>query len=115
MPVRTLPAVAEIAHGKVKVDDIRDVDIEDLLGRDSVDPIPELLTANIQDKVVMVTGAGGSIGSELCRQIALNSPKLLILFEVNEFHLYQIARELKALEQLEVVSILGSVSRPKAP
>ena len=65
------------------VSDIREVDIADLLGREPVDPIPKLLHANITDKVVMVTGAGGSIGSELCRQIVRLSPKQLILFELN--------------------------------
>jgi FlaA1/EpsC-like NDP-sugar epimerase len=95
---------------------LRDVPIEDLLGRDCVPATPELLHANIENKVVMVTGAGGSIGSELCRQIVQQSPRSLILFELSEFALYQIDKELSELvaEQggnVEIIPLLGSVQR----
>jgi len=108
--VRTLPDLSDLAEGKVTVSDIREVDIADLLGREPVDPIPKLLHANITDKVVMVTGAGGSIGSELCRQIVRLSPKQLILFELNEFNLYAIDKELKNDNpEVKAVALLGSV------
>ncbi len=111
--VRTLPGVAHLAQGKVKTSDLRDVEIEDLLGRDPVAPRIELLEANIKNKSVMVTGAGGSIGSELCRQIYLLKPKLLVLYELNEFALYTIEQELLAIQPFhlcKVVPILGSVT-----
>ncbi|MEQ9107769.1 MAG: nucleoside-diphosphate sugar epimerase/dehydratase [Limnobacter sp.] len=93
--VRTLPRVTEIATGKVSVSDLRELDIDDLLGRDPVSPDPELLSKNIQGKVVLVTGAGGSIGSELCRQIFSVGPAQLLLVEQSEFALYQIHQELE--------------------
>ena len=93
--VRTLPSVSDIAEGKVTVSDLRELDIEDLLGRDPVPPNEALLTKNIKNKAVLVTGAGGSIGSELCRQIADIGPKKLVLFEQSEFALYQIHAELE--------------------
>ncbi|TOO01972.1 PII uridylyl-transferase, partial [Vibrio parahaemolyticus] len=88
--VLTVPDMTDIVSGKAKIDELKDVAIEDLLGRDPVAPQQVLLEANIKDKVVMVTGAGGSIGSELCRQIVEQSPKSIILFELSEFGLYQI-------------------------
>ncbi len=106
--VRTLPDIAAIASGKVKVQDIRELDIADLLGRESVAPNETLLRKIIDNRVVMVTGAGGSIGSELCRQIAMLEPKKLVLYEQSEFNLYSIDRELRPRE-IEYVSILGSV------
>jgi FlaA1/EpsC-like NDP-sugar epimerase len=123
--VRTLPGVAGIAEGKVKVSDLRDVQIEDLLGRDPVPPDPRLLSATIAGKVVLVTGAGGSIGSELCRQILALGPKHLVLLELSEYALYCVNESLnKALadrqsrsestgEQYEapmVTPVLGSVT-----
>lgn len=111
--VRTLPGVAHLAQGKVKTSDLRDVEIEDLLGRDPVAPRIELLEANIKHKSVMVTGAGGSIGSELCRQIYLLKPKLVVLYELNEFALYAIEQELLTIQpyhSCKVVPILGSVT-----
>ena len=113
--VRSLPGVAELAQGKVKVTDLHGISIEDLLGRDAVPVKEELLSFNILDKVVMVTGAGGSIGSELCRQILLLKPKILILYELNEFALYTIDKELLDLSvmNVEVISILGSVNNTK--
>jgi FlaA1/EpsC-like NDP-sugar epimerase len=97
--VRTLPSLSDLASGKVSEGDLRELDIEDLLGRDPVAPIPELLSKNITGKVVLVTGAGGSIGSELCRQISQLAPKQLILLELSEFSLYTINEELATLAQ----------------
>ena len=108
--VKTLPGMAEILDGQVRIDDIRAVDIEDLLGRDPVAPDDALMDACIAGKSVLVSGAGGSIGSELCRQILLRKPKRLVLFELSEYSLYAIDRELGGLEhQTEIVPILGSV------
>lgn len=95
--IRTLPGLTDLASGKVTVTDFQDLDIEDLLGREPVAPHLELLKKNIQDKVVMVTGAGGSIGSELCRQIVTQKPSLLILLDHSEFALYSILQELENL------------------
>ncbi|MTI64672.1 nucleoside-diphosphate sugar epimerase/dehydratase [Methylophaga sp.] len=108
--VRTLPDLMDIAEGKIEVSDIQEVDIGDLLGREPVAPDPALLHSNITDKVVMVTGAGGSIGSELCRQIMLLAPKALVLFEISEFSLYQIEKELEKLSStVPLIPVLGSV------
>ena len=108
--IRTLPDLTDIAEGKLEVSDIQEVDIADLLGREAVAPDPQLLTANITGKCVMVTGAGGSIGSELTRQIIKLKPSRLLLFEISEFALYQIEQELCNLESgVEVIALLGSV------
>ena len=107
--IMELPGVTQLVDGQVQVSDIREVDIIDLLGRDPVPPKPKLLEKNIKNKVVMVTGAGGSIGSELCRQIVKHQPKMLVLFEMSEFALYSIDRELQNAG-VEVVPILGSVT-----
>jgi FlaA1/EpsC-like NDP-sugar epimerase len=109
--VRSVPGVAELAQGKVKVNDLLEIDLSDLLGRDSVKPNKELFEKNISNKVIMVTGAGGSIGSELSRQIILLKPRKLVLFEVSEPSLYQIDQELKGINEfnIEVCPILGSV------
>jgi FlaA1/EpsC-like NDP-sugar epimerase len=110
IPVETIPPVGDIVSGKAKIEELRHVGIEDLLGRDPITPIKELISANITDKTVMITGAGGSIGSELCRQIASNSPRHIILFELNEFNLYQIEQELELkFHNLKITSLLGSV------
>lgn len=114
--VLTVPDMTDIVSGKAKIDELKDVAIEDLLGRDPVAPQQVLLEANIKDKVVMVTGAGGSIGSELCRQIVEQAPKSIILFELSEFGLYQIDRELNQLKAergltCDIVPLLGSVQR----
>lgn len=95
--VMSMPGLSDIAQGKVTVDALQEVDIADLLGRDAVAPDQSLLCANIEGKVVMVTGAGGSIGSELCRQIIRLQPNSLILFEMSEFALYAIEKELQLL------------------
>jgi FlaA1/EpsC-like NDP-sugar epimerase len=95
--VMSMPDLSDIAQGKVTVDALQEIDIADLLGRDAVAPDQSLLNANIAGKVVMVTGAGGSIGSELCRQIIRLQPNTLILFEISEFSLYAIEKELQHL------------------
>lgn len=107
--IMELPGVTQLVDGQVQVSDIREVDIIDLLGRDPVPPKAELLEKNIKNKVVMVTGAGGSIGSELCRQIVKHQPKLLVLFEMSEFALYSIDRELQASD-IQIIPVLGSVT-----
>lgn len=108
--VRILPGLSNLANGIVKVEDVRAVEIEDVLGREPVVPNRELMGININGKVVAVTGAGGSIGSELCRQIINQEPVVLILYELNEFALYSIDRELsQKLPKTKVVPILGSV------
>jgi FlaA1/EpsC-like NDP-sugar epimerase len=112
--VRSLPSMTDLAEGKVKVSDIRELDVADLLGRNPVAPNKELFEKNIKNQVVMVTGAGGSIGSELTRQILFSKPKTLILLEQSEFALYALDAELRARikdENLdtELVSLLGNV------
>ena len=112
--VRTLPSMTDLAKGKIAVSDIRELDIEDLLGRDPVEPNVSLLQKNITNKIVLVTGAGGSIGSELCRQIILEKPAKLVLFEQGEFNLYRLHQELLALAEklnlaIPIVPVLGSV------
>jgi FlaA1/EpsC-like NDP-sugar epimerase len=115
--ILTTPSVQDIVSGKAKIEEVKDVEIEDLLGRDCVAPNPELLISNIKNKVVLVTGAGGSIGSELCRQIIKQQPTKLILLELNEFSLYTIEQELSnycnntATCRVEIISILGSVQK----
>jgi FlaA1/EpsC-like NDP-sugar epimerase len=95
--VRTLPGLSDIATGKVSLSDVRELDIDDLLGREPVKPNGLLLNLNTHHKTVLVTGAGGSIGSELCRQILKTNPKQLLMVEMSEFALYQIHQELQAL------------------
>jgi FlaA1/EpsC-like NDP-sugar epimerase len=104
--------LTDLASGKVNEDALREIDIEDLLGRESVAPIPELLCQNITGKTVLVTGSGGSIGSELCRQIAFLAPRQLILIDINEFALYTIHEELKSLSakhSFELTPILANI------
>jgi FlaA1/EpsC-like NDP-sugar epimerase len=114
--VKTVPDLFDMVSGKMGVDEIRDIDIEDLLGRDIVPPNPELLGACITDQSVMVTGAAGSIGSELCRQIIAINPSRLILLDTFEFGLYKLEAELieklqsiEGGDNIEIVSLLGSV------
>lgn len=114
--VLSIPGMADLVDGKALIDELKEVSIEDLLGRDPVAPIPELMNANITGKRVMVTGAGGSIGSELCRQIICCKPSKLVLFELSEYALYAIDKELNEICQdegieLEIVPLLGSVQR----
>ena len=112
--VRTVPRIKELVAGHARVNQIQDIELDDLLGRDPVPPHPELIERCITGKVVMVTGGGGSIGSELCRQIIMSGPKELVLLDNSEYALYNIERELQQVVeslQLEVavVALLGSV------
>ena len=118
--VMSMPGLSDIAQGRVTVDALQEVDIGDLLGRNPVAPDQSLLHASISGKVVMVTGAGGSIGSELCRQIIQLQPLALILFELSEFGLYAIEKELNHLliktndsKHIEIITVLGSVTNAK--
>ncbi len=135
--VMSMPILSDIAQGKVTVDALQEIDITDLLGREPVMPDQSLLRANIANKVVVVTGAGGSIGSELCRQIIRLQPDTLILFEISEFALYAIEKELLGLlinrstdtqqaygihaipgdsantQKIKLIPILGSVTNAK--
>ena len=116
--VRTVPRFTEILGGKASLEEIQDIELEDLLGRDPVPPHPELMDRCITGKVVMVTGAGGSIGSELCRQILLSSPRELLLLDSSEYALYTIERELRttlaaADVECELVPLLGTVQDRK--
>ncbi len=112
--VQSLPDLSDIIAGKARIDEIREIDVSDLLGRDAVPPNPKLFESCIRGKCVMVTGAGGSIGSELCRQILMVAPRQLILFEMSELALYNIERELKQLaeterlENVQLVPLLGN-------
>lgn len=114
--ILTVPGMEDIVSGKAHLTSLNQISISDLLGRDIVKPIDALLNQDIKNKVVMVTGAGGSIGSELCRQIVKQQPKKLVLFELSEFSLYQIHQELLQndnvrTEKIELVPLLGSVQR----
>ncbi len=116
--LQSVPGLDDIMAGKAQLDEINDVGIEELLGRDSVPPRPELMGANITGKVVMVTGAGGSIGAELCRQICQQKPKGLVLFEISEPALYTIQQELETLLSLRkspirISAVLGNVTEPR--
>jgi FlaA1/EpsC-like NDP-sugar epimerase len=110
--VRMLPGVAELAQGKVSIGDLREVSIKDLLGRDMVEANKDLLGKSIINKTVVVTGAGGSIGSELCRQIVFLKPKALILYEMSELALYTIEKELSniGIHSVDIYPILGSIN-----
>ncbi len=117
LPVRVLalPTLGELTSGARRIDEFREIEVEDILGRDSVQPNLELLRARVHDKTVLVTGAGGSIGAELCRQIVPLRPRRLVLFERSEYALYAIEQELQAisgnmsLPQVELFPLLGSV------
>ena len=108
--VKTLPAVGELLEGKVKVSALRDFQIEDLLGREPVKLDTAAIGEYLRGKIVMITGAGGSIGSELCRQVAQFSPKRLVLFERSEFNLYQIQMNLmETFPELDTCAVIGDV------
>lgn len=112
--VRTVPGIEEILSGRARLDQVQEIDIEDLLGREPVPPRKELLGQCIAGKTVMITGAGGSIGSELCRQVLEQGASRLILLEISEFGLYRIDQELRQLPavssgQVELIAALGSV------
>ncbi|WP_193337154.1 polysaccharide biosynthesis protein [Devosia beringensis] len=108
--LRTLPPISELVSGKYLVSQIREIEIDELLGRSSVPPDLDLVRSMIEGRSIMVTGAGGSIGSELCRLISKWHPQRLVLFESNEFALYNIDRELAGVSGLSVASILGSIT-----
>jgi FlaA1/EpsC-like NDP-sugar epimerase len=112
--VRLIPDLVELDSGRQSIGNLRDVQLEDLLGRHEVDPLPHLLQGSVRERCVMVTGAGGSIGAELCRQIVRQRPRLLVALDVSEFALFEIQRELKRIAaeeglQAPVVAVLGSV------
>lgn len=115
--VLTVPGMADMVNGEMAIDQLQDVRIEDLLGRDPVEPEPALMRKHIAGKVVMVTGAGGSIGSELCRQIIHQQPKALVLYELSEFGLYSIDKDLRELiakhklPAIDIFPIIGTVQR----
>lgn len=114
--VMTIPDIDDVLDGRARIEEIQDISIEDLLGRDPVKPDAQLLAREIFGKNVMVTGAGGSIGSELCRQILKLHPRTLVLFDLSEFALYAIDKELRATvegQQVRIVSLLGSVQNQK--
>ena len=115
--IKELPSLEEIADEKVTVSSMRKVDILDVLDRQTVEPDAKLLQLNIKDKCVLVTGAGGSIGSELCRQVIKNKPKCLVLYELSEFALYSIHQELTikqantlAYQDINIVAVIGNVT-----
>ena len=120
LSVRTLPSYNDLIDGRVQVSDIQDLSIDEVLGRDIVEADKDLMRKDIENKIILVTGAGGSIGSELCRQIMPLNPKRLILFEQNEFALYSIQNELMKMQKtlqadvnLEIVPVLGSITNER--
>lgn len=113
--VRLIPDLSELISGTANLANLRDVGIEDLLGRDEVEPLPHLLAGSVQSQNVLVTGAGGSIGSELCRQILQQKPSMLVLLDMSEFGLFQIHRELESTSKVQgltvpIAVVLGSVT-----
>ncbi len=112
--VRILPGLAALAQGKVSLSELKEVDISDLLGRQEVEANKDLLTRNITNKNVLITGAGGSIGSEISRQVTKNNPKKVILLDSNEYALYSIKNEIEGIStNAEIYSILGNVTNKK--
>ena len=116
--VKTIPSLKDIIEGKSSSLEIKDIDVNDLLGRDSVDPDFDLMSTKIKHRSILVTGAGGSIGSELCRQIITLQPKKIVLFELSEFALYSIDKELRDLADklkfdVQIVPIMGSIQHKK--
>ncbi|PWW36976.1 FlaA1/EpsC-like NDP-sugar epimerase [Idiomarina loihiensis] len=114
--VQTVPGMADMVNGDLSIDQLQDVRVEDLLGRDPVSPEPQLMEKHITGQTILVTGAGGSIGSELCRQILKQRPKALVLYELSEFALYAIERELTQICQqqgigAEIIPVIGTVQR----
>lgn len=108
--VRTLPGLLDLAHGRVQASDLRELTIEDLLSRDPVAPEMASVRQKLQGKTVLITGAGGSIGSELCRQILTAEPACMLLLEANEFALYAIHRNLTEVSEIKIVPLLGSIT-----
>ncbi len=111
MVIRILPGLSELAQGKVSVEDLKRIKIEDLLKREVREPNKELLKKDIQNRNVLITGAGGSIGSEICRQVIRQQPNLLILFEISELALYKIEKELlETKSDVQIMAVLGNVT-----
>ena len=109
-----MPSIEEIADGRAKIDNLRRIDIEDLLERNVIEPIPELLQKGIKDKVILITGAGGSIGSEISSQIIQMKPSKLILIDINEKNLYELNNNLKKHENSENINyVLGNMVNVK--
>jgi FlaA1/EpsC-like NDP-sugar epimerase len=114
--VQTVPHMSQVLEGQSSPTSLRDIEIEDLLGREPVEPDPLLLRKTVEQKTILVTGAGGSIGAELCRQILTLAPEKLILFERSEYNLYKIDKELKKLKaespeiKVEIIPLLGSIN-----
>ena len=116
LEILSVPSISDIVSRKAHIDQLRPVDVEELLGRDPIPPVESLLYKNTQGKAVLVTGAGGSIGSELCRQILLHRPSCLVLFELNELALYTVMQHLRVQaesQNINVVPILGNVQDEK--
>ena len=118
MDVKLIPSMSEIISGKAKISDLRSISAEQLLGRDPIAPVEELLNKNISKRAIMVTGAGGSIGSELCRQIIRQEPSIIVLYEMSEFALYEIESELSSTatflqSHVRIVPIIGSILNEK--
>ena len=112
--VRILPGLAALAQGKVSVSELKEVDISDLLGRFEVEANQELINKNIKDRAVLITGAGGSIGSEIARQVVKNKPRMIIILDSNEYSLYKIRNELEAnSHDVEIKTILANVTDKK--
>ena len=107
--VRVLPTADQLMRGTADASQLQEVDIADLLGRDEITPDEKLLHQDIEGRNILVTGAGGSIGSELCSEILRDSPKILVLLELNEFSLYHAERKFRALSSIPIVPCLGSV------
>ena len=112
--VRILPGLSELAQGKVLVSELKEVNLQDLLGRFEIEANQFLINKNIEDKVVLITGAGGSIGSEISRQVAENKPKKVILLDVNEYALYSIKKEIEGFgKDIDLYAVLASVNNKK--
>jgi FlaA1/EpsC-like NDP-sugar epimerase len=114
VPIRTIPGMADLVSGRQEISSLREIALEDLLGREPIEPDPELMGAILRNKSVLVSGAGGSIGSELCRQIMLHQPRAIVLLESSEVALYRIEHDLKGVAEAEgtstkIIPILGSV------
>lgn len=111
LPIYTIPSIDDLSNNKSKIDYLRPIDLEDILKRDSVDPDPALLKGSIENKVICITGGGGSIGSELCKQIVLLNPKLLIIIEKSEYNLYKIEQDLRKINNvLNIKFVLNNCS-----
>lgn len=110
LKLHSIPAIDDLISGKAQINELKDVQVDEVLGRDRVPPKYDLLRKGVHNKIVLITGAGGSIGSELCRHVLLNNPKTILLLDVSEYALYQIQIELEQMaEDINLVPILGSV------